>query len=506
MSTTKTLPFTFQNTIKPRVSTPMKEPFARISSDAFSMKVVSSIPHISKIPTLAKVRIIRNSDETISIALVIQNFEVSLRLDEFARILRVLCDGVCMFSPEWSIALLPNCVDPNPTNLTPLDDPVVVQIKTGFRKWGTILSENVIYLSRNKDHPNACLVYMLYCLTNQKCFNLAYYIAKRMASVIKSNFMVLLYAMLLTRLYRHVLTIQPFPTTNVHYLVDHVMVPLTEEACKEDEDDVLGSSMEVKVLGLVVQYGISNLWIRRIEGLGWIRRIHVYSFRVEKWAFHLGNSNRSLLHPGKLQMPVPSAAKDGSLVQMVPSFPLLQQPLPTQPIEASPLAPRALLFTTPPSLPHPYLNSLDDLPPRSSYPPPPPPDQINNQTLPHTTLMDFELSFPPTNFSMRSNRLFVQPEPIMSREQVLEEIGQLQDLSQNIEIALHNAQNVQNGRLPSITPTSTQMPPLPTSLHHNTISTTAILPFRPIFPPSQTFVPLDQSLWIDGTSSFPQSQ
>ncbi|GJZ42196.1 hypothetical protein Tco_0589082 [Tanacetum coccineum] len=49
-----------------------------------------------------------------------------------------------------------------------------------------------------------------------------------MASVIKNDFMMLPYAMLLTRLYRHVLTIQPFPTTNVHYLVDHVMVPITE--------------------------------------------------------------------------------------------------------------------------------------------------------------------------------------------------------------------------------------------------------------------------------------
>ncbi|GJW61458.1 hypothetical protein Tco_0110793 [Tanacetum coccineum] len=50
------------------------------------------------------------------------------------------------------------------------------------------------------------------------------------------------------------------------------------------------------------------------------------------------------------------------------------------------------------------------------------------------------------------------------------------------------------------------MPPLSSSLHLTTTSTTAIPPFRPIFPPSQTFVLLDQSLWIDGTSSFPQPQ
>ncbi|GJZ32883.1 hypothetical protein Tco_0578319 [Tanacetum coccineum] len=81
---------------------------------------------------------------------------------------------------------------------------VLSEMKLDFKKWETILSENAISLPRNKDHPNVCLVYMLYCLANQKCFNLAYYMAKRMASVIKSDFMMLPYEMLLTRLYRHV--------------------------------------------------------------------------------------------------------------------------------------------------------------------------------------------------------------------------------------------------------------------------------------------------------------
>ncbi|GJV82736.1 ribonuclease H-like domain-containing protein [Tanacetum coccineum] len=55
---------------------------------------------------------------------------VEIQIDhslEFARILHIPCEGVCMFSPEWSIASLSNCADPNPTYLTPLDDPVVVR-------------------------------------------------------------------------------------------------------------------------------------------------------------------------------------------------------------------------------------------------------------------------------------------------------------------------------------------------------------------------------------------
>ncbi|GJX03149.1 hypothetical protein Tco_0189065 [Tanacetum coccineum] len=102
------------------------------------------------------------------------------------------------------------------------------KMKLGFRKWETILSENVFSLSRNKDHPNACLVYILFCLANRKPFNLAYYMAKRIVGVIKNDVMVLPYGMLLTRLYMQVLTIQPCPTIDAHLLTDHVMVPLTE--------------------------------------------------------------------------------------------------------------------------------------------------------------------------------------------------------------------------------------------------------------------------------------
>ncbi|GKC60946.1 hypothetical protein Tco_1088544, partial [Tanacetum coccineum] len=50
------------------------------------------------------------------------------------------------------------------------------------------------------------------------------------------------------------------------------------------------------------------------------------------------------------------------------------QTIPSQVTNVSPLAPRALVFSTPPfsSLePHPYLTTLDDLPPRNSNPPPP---------------------------------------------------------------------------------------------------------------------------------------
>ncbi|GJV61222.1 retrovirus-related pol polyprotein from transposon TNT 1-94 [Tanacetum coccineum] len=79
------------------------------------------------------------------------------------------------------------------------------------------------------DHPNACLCYMIYCLTIGKSFNLAYYIAKRMVSVTKSVDMTLPYGMLLTQLFEHVRVAHPHALSDDLYLLDHVMIPLFEK-------------------------------------------------------------------------------------------------------------------------------------------------------------------------------------------------------------------------------------------------------------------------------------
>ncbi|GKC06193.1 hypothetical protein Tco_0997803 [Tanacetum coccineum] len=106
---------------------------------------------------------------------------------------------------------------------------ISTEMKGVFKKWETIISENVISLSGHKDHPNACLCYMLYCLVNEKPFNLAYYVAHRMISVTQSSEMTLPYAMLLTRLFKHVQTTHPYPLPNDFHLVNHVMIPLSSK-------------------------------------------------------------------------------------------------------------------------------------------------------------------------------------------------------------------------------------------------------------------------------------
>nr|GEU47260.1 hypothetical protein [Tanacetum cinerariifolium] len=98
---------------------------------------------------------------------------------------------------------------------------IVFELKTHLKKWEIILSENAVSLTGKKDHPNACLYYMLYCLTTRKPFNLAYYITNQMVSVTKSADMTLPFGMLLTRLFEHVRVNHLYSFSNELYLVDH---------------------------------------------------------------------------------------------------------------------------------------------------------------------------------------------------------------------------------------------------------------------------------------------
>ncbi|GJW12973.1 hypothetical protein Tco_0017106 [Tanacetum coccineum] len=116
---------------------------------------------------------------------------------------------------------------------------------------------------------------------------------------------------------------------------------------------------------------------------------------------------------------------------------------PTQGNIVSPLAPRAIIFSTPPNSPiepHPYLASLDDLPPRRSNPQPQSHSQGLFQTPPLPTPMDFKPSLCPINLS--NSRISAQPESFLSREQVLHQLNQYQDFDHHIDEAIQNAEQV----------------------------------------------------------------
>ncbi|GJY30483.1 hypothetical protein Tco_0413978 [Tanacetum coccineum] len=163
---------------------------------------------------------------------------------------------------------------------------------------------------------------------------------------------------------------------------------------------------------------------------------------------------------------------DTTLALTIP-LPITSQAIPTQGIDVSSLAPRALVFSTltsSPLEPHPYLTYLEDLPPRSSNPPHPSSSLGFSQILPQQTPMDFEPSFPPINLSR--SRLSAQPEPFLSRDQVVRELSQYQDFDHHLEAAIQNAQNMQISLLPLFTTTSPQMPPIPPPFHFTITSTT----------------------------------
>ncbi|GJU97640.1 hypothetical protein Tco_1326911 [Tanacetum coccineum] len=150
----------------------------------------------------------------------------------------------------------------------------------------------------------------------------------------------------------------------------------------------------------------------------------------------------------------------------------------------SPLAPRALIFSTPPNTPiepHPYLSSTNNAPPRSTNPFP----QSIVQDLPQTLQQNS-----PIEPTLPSHNL---PNPSMERENIEQEIRNLQTFHQNVQEAIQNAQYVQDNLIPPTSITHVQLPP-----PFYPISTSTQTPlFGAPFPPPSIFGPLDQSLRLE---------
>ncbi|GKB37604.1 hypothetical protein Tco_0882546 [Tanacetum coccineum] len=86
--------------------------FAAIGFDCL-LDINEKICPIFVLQFYKSVRLIRKLNGTIAIAFVINNFEITLTLEEFAHILKIPCQGVCVYTPDWPISSLQYVIDPH---------------------------------------------------------------------------------------------------------------------------------------------------------------------------------------------------------------------------------------------------------------------------------------------------------------------------------------------------------------------------------------------------------
>ncbi|GJR63130.1 hypothetical protein Tco_1505292 [Tanacetum coccineum] len=100
------------------------------------------------------------------------------------------------------------------------------EIKSHMKSWAEIIRENVFFLGGNRDHVSACLCHMLYCIATSTRYNLAFFILKRMKAIRRKHKVNLPYGMLLTRLFKHIVSNSPKLADDRYILCDRVMYPL----------------------------------------------------------------------------------------------------------------------------------------------------------------------------------------------------------------------------------------------------------------------------------------
>nr|GEY49263.1 hypothetical protein [Tanacetum cinerariifolium] len=97
------------------------------------------------------------------------------------------------------------------------------EIQTHMKPWVDIIRENAICLGDHRDHVFACLCYMLYCIESSTPYNLAFFILKRMEKTQNKPKELLPYVMLLSRLFKHVVSVFLELVIDNYPSFDHVM-------------------------------------------------------------------------------------------------------------------------------------------------------------------------------------------------------------------------------------------------------------------------------------------
>ncbi|GJZ00124.1 hypothetical protein Tco_0517553 [Tanacetum coccineum] len=198
-----------------------------------------------------------NSEGHFVVNFVIQNKSFSLTLEKFGQILKIPFKGQASHTDMWSLDHLSISVPSKGRYKTTPPSPSVIksfiqiprqgqetrtknkktivvgdneiltrEIHTHMKPWVDIIRENAICLGGHRDHVSACLCHMLYCIETSTPYNLAFFILKRMEKTRNKPKELLPYGMLLTRLFKHVMSISPELAFDHFLSHDQAMYPL----------------------------------------------------------------------------------------------------------------------------------------------------------------------------------------------------------------------------------------------------------------------------------------
>ncbi|GJR99515.1 hypothetical protein Tco_0316024 [Tanacetum coccineum] len=111
------------------------------------------------------------------------------------------------------------------------------EIQPHMKPWVDIIRENAICLGGHKDHVSVCLCHMLYCIETSTRYNLAFFILKRMEKTRSKPKELLPYGMLLTRLFKHVVSVFPKLAIDLYISHDRVMHPIAPHYERKTRSD-----------------------------------------------------------------------------------------------------------------------------------------------------------------------------------------------------------------------------------------------------------------------------
>ncbi|GJU07483.1 hypothetical protein Tco_1123913 [Tanacetum coccineum] len=198
-----------------------------------------------------------NSNGQFVVNFVIQNKPFSLTLEKFGQILNITFKCHACITDMWSLDHLSTNVPTKGLYKTKPPTPSVIkshiqiprqgqetrtknkktivvseneiltrEILPHMKPWVEIIRENVFCQGGNKDHVSSCLCHMLYCIETSTPYNLAFFILKRMENTRFKPKKLIPYGMLLTRLFKYVMSRSPELAFDHYLSYDRVMHPL----------------------------------------------------------------------------------------------------------------------------------------------------------------------------------------------------------------------------------------------------------------------------------------